>query len=68
MSRVVDLVLRRLSREGLPRFLAGDSFTWVVIALVAYMLRRSRQAGSPVVSSVELQAGERYLVTLTDPK
>lgn len=68
MSSLVDLVLRRISREGLPRFLAGDSWAWVVVAGVAFLMLRSRQRGNPVVSTVDLVPGERYLVTLTDPK
>lgn len=65
---LIDLALRRVSREGLPRVLNGESWGWAVAAGAAFLMYRARQRQAPVVSSVELEAGERYLVTLAKPK
>jgi len=63
----VDQLLRRLARLGVSRGLGGEHWAWLVIALTAFMWRRARRAAEPVVLSMPLHAGDRLMVTLSDP-
>jgi hypothetical protein len=64
----VDYLLRRLARAGLRRGMAGEHWAWLAIAGAAFLLRRSRRQADAVVLSRAIRPGERYLVTLSDPK
>lgn len=63
---MVDALLRRLSRIGLRRALAGEHWAWAVLAVAAFVLRRSRRPVDDAVS-LRVRPGERYVVTLTAP-
>jgi hypothetical protein len=63
---VVDRLLRRLSRTGLRRAMAGEHWAWVVIAAAAFILRRARSREDRV-TSIDLHPGESYLVSLHEP-
>jgi hypothetical protein len=63
----VDRLLRLLSRTGFRRAMAGEHWTWFVVAAAAVLLRRARRPEDTVVLSRRLEPGERYLVTLTAP-
>lgn len=62
----MDSLLRRLSRSGLRRSMAGGGWPWVALALAAYVLRRARRPVDDTVS-LRVRPGERYLVSLTGP-
>jgi hypothetical protein len=62
----VDAILRRISRAGLRRGMSGEHWAWFALALAAFALRRARRP-SEDVTTLELRAGERYVVTLSDP-
>ena len=62
----MDRLLRRLSRSGFRRGMAGEHWAWFALALAAFALRRARRP-SEDVTTLELRAGERYVVTLSDP-
>jgi hypothetical protein len=64
---VVDRLLRRLSRTGLRRALAGEHWAWFVIAGAAFLLRRSRVRDDKV-TTLDLHPGERYLVSVHQAK
>ncbi len=63
MGRLIDELLRRLTRTGMRRGLAGEHWAWLLIACTAYVLRRAR---NPKERSerIDLRRGDRYLVTL----
>lgn len=63
----MDALLRRLARTGFRRGLSGEHWAWFVLAGSAFLLRRARRRDD-LVTSVELHPGERYLLTLHDPK
>ncbi|MGH9090352.1 MAG: hypothetical protein ACRDZR_03075 [Acidimicrobiales bacterium] len=63
----MDALLRRLVRTGLRHGLAGEHWTWLALALAAFVLRRARRAGRDAVVSLQVEPGERYLVTLSEP-
>jgi hypothetical protein len=63
----VDALLRRLVRTGLRRGMAGEHWTWLALALAAFVLRRARRSGADPVVSLPVRPGERYLVTLSEP-
>jgi hypothetical protein len=66
MGAAVDVVLRRLARSGLRRGLAGEHWAWLAIAGAAYVLRRARQRDD-LVTAIDLQPGEGYLLSLQGP-
>jgi hypothetical protein len=61
----VDYLLRRLSRSGFRRGLAGEHWAWLALALAAFVLRRARRPIDDTIS-LPLRRGQRYVVTLTD--
>jgi hypothetical protein len=63
----VDALLRRLVRTGLRHGMAGDHWSWLALALAAFVLRRARRPAADRVVSLSVQPGERYLVTLSEP-
>jgi hypothetical protein len=63
----VDALLRRLGRAGLRRVLAGEHWSWLALALAAYVLRRALQPERVRVVSLPVQPGEDYLVTTSEP-
>lgn len=65
---MIDRLLKRLVSQGMPRLLAGDSLVWVVLAVVAYFLRRARNRPDKPVLTFPLDPGQRYLVTLNEPQ
>lgn len=62
----IDVVLRRLSRAGIRRGLAGGHWAWWVIAGAAFVLRRARRR-EDLRTTIDLKSDERYLVTLRRP-
>lgn len=63
----MDGLLRRLARAGLRRGMAGEHWSWLVLALAAFALRRARQPERARVVSLPVRPGERYLVTTSEP-
>ncbi len=59
----MDVLLRRILRASVRRGLAGD-WTWALIALCAFVLRRSLNERGGVVSSVRISPGERVLISV----
>jgi hypothetical protein len=64
---VFDTLLRRLVRTGFRRGFAGEHWAWLVLAGSAWLLRRARTRPDPLVLSMPMTPGERYLVTISDP-
>lgn len=62
-GRLTDAFLRRATRTGLRRGLGGEHWAWLVVAGAAYVLRRARRPDERV-EQIDLQPGDRYLVTL----
>lgn len=63
MGGLVDALLRRATRSGFRRGLAGEHWAWLVIAVAAYALRRARRTEESA-ARLRLRPGDRYLVTL----
>ncbi|HTX62687.1 MAG TPA: hypothetical protein VMD28_03560 [Acidimicrobiales bacterium] len=63
MAGLIDSLLRRATRAGMRRGLAGGHWAWLVIAAAAYVLRRARRPEDRV-ERIDLRPGDRYLVTL----
>jgi hypothetical protein len=63
----MDRVLGRLTRAAFRRGLGGEHWAWLTLALAIFVLRRARRSESAVIVSMPINAGERYLVTLSDP-
>ncbi len=63
---MLDSLLRRLQRAGFARVRRGQHWAWAVLAVASFLLRRARQPKDPVMVSMPLEPGERYLVTLSD--
>lgn len=63
----MDALLRRLVRTGLRHGMAGEHWTWLALALAAFVLRRARRPGADRVVALTVREGERYLVTLSEP-
>jgi hypothetical protein len=59
----MDVLLRRILRASVRRGLAGD-WTWALIALCAFVLRRSLNERGGVVSSVRISPGERVMISV----
>jgi hypothetical protein len=59
----MDVLLRRILRASVRRGLAGD-WIWALIALCAFVLRRSLNERGGVVSSVRISPGERVLISV----
>ena len=66
LGRLIDASLRRTARTGLRRGLAGEHWSWLVVAGAAYLLERARRPDERV-ERISLEPGERYLVTLQPP-
>lgn len=62
----MDYLLRRLSRAGFRRGMAGEHWAWLALALAAFVLRRARRRDDDIVS-LPIRRGERYVVSLSDP-
>jgi len=62
----VDALLRRLLRAALRRGIAGN-WTWFVIAVCGYVLRRALRDKGGVVTKLRVSAGERLLISVHDP-
>ncbi|MGC8472640.1 MAG: hypothetical protein ACP5PM_10170 [Acidimicrobiales bacterium] len=52
-----------MARSSLHRGLAGEHWAWLVIAAAAFVLRRARRPDKRV-ERIDLEPGDRYLVTL----
>jgi hypothetical protein len=63
IGKLVDSLLRAATRNGMRRGLGGEHWAWFVIAGAAYLLRRARRPDERV-ERIDLQPGERYLVSL----
>jgi hypothetical protein len=63
----VDALLRRLLRSALRRGLAGN-WTWFVVAVCAYVLRRALRDTGGVVTTLRVSPGERLLISVHDPR
>ncbi len=59
----MDVLLRRILRAAVRRGLAGD-WTWLVIALCAFALRRSLRDKGGLVSSLRISPGEQVLISV----
>ncbi len=59
----MDVLLRRILRAAVRRGLAGD-WTWALIAVCAYVLRRSLNERGGVVSSLRISPGEQVLISV----
>ncbi len=59
----MDILLRRLLRAAARRGLAGD-WTWLIIALCFFVLRRSLNDKGGVVSSLRISPGEQVLISV----
>jgi hypothetical protein len=59
----MDVLLRRILRASVRRGLAGD-WTWALIAVCAYVLRRSLNEKGSVVSSLRISPGEQVLISV----
>lgn len=66
IRRLIDTALRKLMRSGLRRGLAGEGLAWLALAGAAYLLQRARRPEESK-TTVDLQPGERYLVSLIEP-
>jgi len=64
----MDRLLIRLIRSSLGRGLAGDHWAWLLLGASFYLVRRARRDRGGVVVSMPIAAGQRYLVTLSDPQ
>ena len=61
----MDALLRRLLRAAVRRGLAGN-WTWFVVAVCAFVLRRSLNDKGGVVSTLRVSPGERILISVRD--
>jgi hypothetical protein len=62
----MDALLRRLLRAAFRRGLAGD-WTWMLIGITAYILRRALKDKDDLVTSFRISPGDQFLITLRDP-
>ena len=62
----MDVLLRRLLRAAFRRGVAGD-WSWMLIAVTAYVLRRALRDRDDLVTHFKISPGERVLITLRDP-
>jgi hypothetical protein len=63
VGRLIDALLRRATRSGFRRGMAGEHWAWFVIAGAAYLIQRARRPDDHS-EQIDLQPGERYMVTL----
>jgi hypothetical protein len=61
----VDALLRRLLRAAVRRALAGN-WSWLVIAICAFILRRALNDKGGVVTSLRISPGEQVLISVRD--
>jgi hypothetical protein len=63
----VDRVLRLLGSRAARRGWAGEP-VWLAVAVAAWLVRRARVRGSPVVWKGKLGPGEGVVITTLDPR
>jgi hypothetical protein len=63
IGKLVDSLLRAATRNGVRRGLGGEHWAWFVVAGTAYLIRRARRPDDRV-ERIDLQPGERYLVSV----
>jgi hypothetical protein len=63
----VDRILRTLVSRAVRRGLAGEP-VWLAVAAAAWLVRRARSKGSPVVWKGRVEPGERVLIAIVDPR
>jgi hypothetical protein len=62
----MDRLLKRLVTRAMRRGLAGEP-VWLVVGVVAWLVRRARARGPAVVWSGRLEPGERLLLSSRGP-
>ncbi len=62
MGRLIDVLLRKLTRTGVRRGFSGEHWAWLLIAAAAYVLERARHPDERL-ERIDVKPGERYLVT-----
>jgi hypothetical protein len=69
VGRIIDTLLRRLTRTGFRRGMGGDHWAWFVVAGAAYLLNRARQPSEDVarLDLADLEPGQGYEVRLLRP-
>jgi hypothetical protein len=63
----VDRILRSLVSRATQRGLRGEP-VWLAVAAAAWLVRRARARGAPVVWSGRLVPGDRIQITAIDPR
>ena len=63
----MSFLLRRLIRSGTLRGLAGEHWTWFVIAVCAWLVRRARRDEPAPLIIRPIEAGEHYELSLVVP-
>jgi len=63
MDRVLRLLVSRAARRGL----AGEP-VWLAVAAAAWLVRRTRARGAPVVWRGKVGPGERLEIVTIDPR
>jgi hypothetical protein len=63
----VDRILRLLVSRAARRGFAGEPL-WLAVAGAAWLVRRARSKGSPVVWKGKVGPGERLLISTVDPE
>jgi hypothetical protein len=61
----MDRLLQRILRAAFRRGIAGN-WSWLVIALCIFVLRRTLNDNGDVVSSLKLSPGEQVLISVRD--
>lgn len=63
MDRLLDTLVSRALRRGRQ----GEPL-WLVVGVCAWLWRRSRRTKDKTIWSGRVEAGERLLVTIADPR
>jgi hypothetical protein len=63
----VDVLLRRLARLGFRRTMAGSHWSWTLLAVSAWVLRRAMAADRTLLKEV-VEPGQRLEVRVLDPE
>jgi len=58
----IDGLISRLASRSLRRGMSGEPI-WLAVALAAWLVKRSRRKGDPVVWSGRLNDGDRLLIS-----